>query len=54
MAKQDNKTEKTNAELIADLIAFKNSAKGQKAIAEISANRNELIKQAKAEQEKNK
>ena len=54
MAKQDNKTEKTNAELIADLISFKNSDKGKKAIAEIALNRNEMIKKARAEQEKNK
>ena len=30
MAKQDNKTEKTNAELIADLISFKNSDREKK------------------------
>jgi hypothetical protein len=55
MAKDNEpKVEKTKAELIADLMLYKNSAKGQIAISEISANKSEMIKAARAAQEKNK
>lgn len=48
------KVEKTKAELIAELVLFKNSAKGQKAISEITTNKNDMLKASREAQEKNK
>ena len=55
MAKDNTpKIEKSKAELIAELVIFKNSTEGKNAIRKIMANKNQMIKEAREESEKNK